>query len=86
MSYTYKDFATGKLHKTSGKFEGWTDETGPLNARYAIFHRPRSSLFIPEYCLTKETRQRIGQKRKTLSIVAKTVCQQIIAGKVEVVK
>lgn len=82
--YTYKDFATGKIHKTNGKFQGWTNETGPLNVRYAIFHRPNSSLFIPEYCLTKESRQKIDSKSNTLSAAAKTVCQQVITGKVEV--
>lgn len=86
MTYTYKDFQTSKIHKTSGKFEGWTDKTGLLNVKYAIFRRPNSSLFIPEYCLTKETRQKIDQKSNTLSIAAKTVCQQIIVDKVEVVK
>lgn len=80
MAYTYKDFAIGKVHKTSGKFEGWTNETGLLNCRYAIFHRPKSSLFIPEYCLTKETKQRIDQKSNRLSNGAKTVCEQIITG------
>ena len=64
MAYTYKDFATGKVHKTSGKFEGWTDKTGPLNVRYAIFRRQSSSLFIPEYCLTKETRQKTVVKKR----------------------
>lgn len=78
MTYTYKDFSTGKVHKTSGKFEGWTDETGPLNVRYAIFHRPKSSLFIPEYCLTKETKQKLDQSSTALSADAKTVCQQLL--------
>lgn len=79
MGYTYKDFVTGKIHKTSGKFEGWTDKTGPLNVRYAIFHRPKSSLFIPEYCLTKETQQRLDHKSNMLSAEAKIVCQRILA-------
>lgn len=79
MTYTYKDFATGKIRQTSGKFEGWTDKTGPLNVKYAIFHRPKSSLFIPEYCLTKETQQKIDHNPNVLSADAKTVCKQILA-------
>ena len=55
MRYTYKDFATGQNRFTCGKFKGFTNPTGPLNCRYAIFQRKASSLFVPEYCLTKET-------------------------------
>lgn len=81
MSYTYSNFATGKLHKTSGKFQGWTDKTGLLNVRYAIFQRPKSSLFIPEYCLTKETRERLDKKDSEgikLSPEANSVCEKLL--------
>lgn len=56
MAYTYKDFMTGKRRQTSGKFEGWTDETGPLRIRYAKFKTPKTRIFVPAYLLTKETK------------------------------
>ena len=28
--YTYKDFVTGKIRRTGGKFIGWSEPTGPL--------------------------------------------------------
>ena len=55
MKYTYKDLATGKLRYTCGEFSNWT-RGGPLNARYAVFRLRRSVLFVPEYCLSPETR------------------------------
>jgi len=27
--YTYKDFVTGKIRRTRGKFIGWSEPTGP---------------------------------------------------------
>jgi hypothetical protein len=57
--YTYKDFATGKQRWTKGQFAGWT-EGGPLGARYAIFQRLASSVLVPEYCLTQETRKELS--------------------------
>ena len=83
MKYTYKDFQAGKIHTTSGKFKGWTDRTGLLNVRYAIFQRPKSSLFVPEYCLTKETRQIIEANPNVLPAHSKIVCQQIITGNID---
>ena len=80
MSYTYKDFATGNLRKTSGIFKGWTNKTGPLNVRYAIFKRPKSTLFIPEYCLTPLTRQILSTKKVEISEDAKKVSEMIISG------
>jgi hypothetical protein len=56
---TYKDFATGKVHRTQGLFVGWTRPTGLLGIPYAIFRRPHSDLIIPEYLLTTQTLQRI---------------------------
>ena len=57
--YTYKDFATGEIKRTNGRFGGWTEPTGLLNVRYAIFRRPRSSIFVPAYLLTPETLEAI---------------------------
>lgn len=57
---TYKDFQTGKIHRTCGIFVGWTRPTGLLNVAYAIFQRPHSQLVIPEYLLTKQTKERIS--------------------------
>jgi hypothetical protein len=54
--YTYKDFATGKIRRTRGKFESWSKRTGPLNARYAIFRNPRGCVCVPFYLLTQETK------------------------------
>lgn len=59
--FTYKDFITGKIKRTRGKFAGWT-KGGPLNANYAIFQNPRGAILVPEYLLTVETRNRINQK------------------------
>ena len=58
--YTYKDFATGKIRKTRGKFSGWTRPTGLLKARYAIFSNPGGDVLVPEYLLTAETKERIA--------------------------
>lgn len=55
MKYIYKDFVTGKLRYTKGKFIGWTKPTGPLNVPYAIFQRPKTNIFVPKYLLTSET-------------------------------
>lgn len=59
--YTYKDFATGKIKRTSGKFIGWSKPTGPLHVRYAIFKTPRTYIDIPTYLLTSETRKAIEE-------------------------
>lgn len=60
MKHTYKDFITGKTRFTRGKFTGFTNPTGPLDVRYATFQRQASSLFVPEYLLTKETKKAIA--------------------------
>lgn len=57
---TYTDFVTGKPKWTRGEFKGWT-KGGPLGAKYAVFQRSRSVLYIPAYCLTVETRQSLPQ-------------------------
>jgi len=61
--YTYKDFVTGKPKWTRGRFIGW-ERGGPLNAKYAVFQLPRSELYVPHYCLTKEAEQRIAYEIK----------------------
>lgn len=61
---TYKDFVTGKIRYTRGKFSGWTKPSGPLKVHYAIFNNPRGVVLVPEYCLTPETRTTIGNPPK----------------------
>jgi hypothetical protein len=56
--YTYKDFSTGKIRWTRGKFSGW-QRGGPLNAWYAVFQNPRGAVLVPEYCLTLESKAAI---------------------------
>jgi hypothetical protein len=57
--YTFKDFDTGQIRRTRGKFSHWDGPTGPLNAYYAIFLNPRGVVAVPEYCLTAETERAI---------------------------
>ena len=57
--YTYKDFVTGKIRRTRGKFIGWSDRTGPLNVHYAMFKTPKTYVNVPFYSLTKETKERL---------------------------
>ncbi len=57
--FTYKDFVTGRIRWTSGEFQGWTRETGPLKARYAVFHTAATEIIVPEYLLTKKTKEAI---------------------------
>jgi len=52
----YRDLVTGKLRYTRGVFAGWTEPIGPLSVPYAVFQRPQTSLFVPAYLLTPETR------------------------------
>lgn len=54
--YSYKDGMTDKIRRTRGVFEGWSEKTGPLNVRYAIFKNPCSRVCIPYYLLTPETK------------------------------
>ncbi len=61
MKHTYKDFVTGKIHFTRGRFDGWTAGTGLIGAKYAIFRNRASEILVPEYLLTKETRDMITQ-------------------------
>ena len=53
--YTYKDFVTGKIRHTNGRFLKWTKPTGILETPYAVFQRSKSVLLIPKFLLTKET-------------------------------
>lgn len=57
--YIFKDFITGRQRWTNGTFIGWTEPTGLLKSRYAIFQRPNTTLFVPEYLLSKESKQTI---------------------------
>lgn len=52
----YKNFIDGKPRFTRGKFVKWIFG-GPLNAPQAVIELPRSLLFIPDYCLTVESRK-----------------------------
>ena len=54
--YSYKDFVTGKVRRTNGVFINWSEPTGLLHMRYAIFRRRCTILAVPVYLLTKETR------------------------------
>ncbi len=63
--FTYKDFITSKLKWTRGKFGGWTNPTGLINGKYAIFHRPSTDLFVPVYLLTPETERRLVKLEKS---------------------
>lgn len=60
-AYTYKDFVTGKMKYTRGTFMGWTEPTGLLKAKYAIFQRRSSKLFVPEYLLSEQAKLNIRQ-------------------------
>ena len=59
--YAYRDFATGKTKRTRGKFAGWTEPTGLLSVRYAIFRNPRGEVLVPEYCLPPEVRCKLKE-------------------------
>lgn len=59
--YTYKDFITGKIKRTRGQFNGWTQPTGLLKAPYAIFKNPCSTVLVPAYLLTPETKAAIQE-------------------------
>jgi hypothetical protein len=61
MRYTYKDIAAenGRIRFTRGRFAGFTEPTGLLNVRYAIFQNSRSSVLMPGYVLTRETKEAI---------------------------
>ena len=59
MKYYYTDIVTRQVRWTRGTFVGWTEETGLLKARYAIFRRKRGDLLIPHYCLWPATRAMI---------------------------
>jgi hypothetical protein len=64
----YRDFATGKLKFTRGRFTNWT-RGGPLNAWYAVFQRQSSTLLIPEYCLTAATRRSLPPKPEASPVI-----------------
>ena len=57
--YTYKDFVTGKMRRTSGKFAGWTPKTGFCNVPYAIFETAKTRVLVPAFLLTAETKASI---------------------------
>jgi len=59
--YTYKDFVTGKIRKTRGAFKEFTAPLDLIGSRYAIFELPASTLLVPEYLLTKETKEAIKE-------------------------
>lgn len=52
---TYRDFASGKIKKTRGKFIGWTKPQGALSLPYAVFQNRSSDLLVPQHCVTAET-------------------------------
>jgi len=58
--YDYRDFATGKTRRTRGRFAGWTQPTGLLKARYAIFRNPKGDVLVPEYLLTLQSKSDIA--------------------------
>ena len=63
--YTYKDFVTGKLRFTRGKFLGWfPGDFAGVEIRYAGFASSTTGLFIPEYSLTPETRAMLAKSGK----------------------
>ncbi len=63
--YTYKvwDGSGDRIKRTRGEFAGWTEPTGLLNTKYAIFKNPKTTLFVPSYLLTPETRVRIKEEK-----------------------
>ena len=56
--HSYRDFVTREIRHTRGKFVGWV-RGGPLGAWGAVFANRCSDTFIPGYCLTRDTRERI---------------------------
>lgn len=69
--YTYKDFETGKPKWTKGRFREWTEPTGLLNVRYAVIDRGASTLFIPEYCLTPDSKRSMEYEMKCRQVPAR---------------
>ncbi len=61
--YTYIDFLTGNIRRTRGKFSGWI--TDGLSIRRAVFQLRSSAWFVPEWCLTDETRAAIAEAKET---------------------
>ena len=62
--YTFKDFVTGKIRRTRGKFIGWSNRTGKLNVPYATFKTPKTFIHVPFYLLTKETKERLPPRKE----------------------
>ncbi len=56
--YTYKDFVSGKIRRTRGRFLRW-ERGGILMAWGVTFELPMSVLWVPHYLLTPETRAAI---------------------------
>lgn len=59
--YTYRDFESGRLRWTRGRFQNW-QRGGLLNAWHAVFVRKGDALLVPEYCLTAETKAALPPK------------------------
>lgn len=75
--YTFKDFATGKVRYTRGRFVGWSKPQGPLAVRYACFENRASVVHVPEYCLTTETLDILpgeGDEQTVRSLRARREC------------
>jgi hypothetical protein len=61
---TYIDILKHRIKKTRGQFVGW-QRGGPLNAWYAVFANRAGTLFVPLWCMTRETRAAITPQPKT---------------------
>lgn len=62
VGYTYRDINNKqRIRRTRGQFAGWTEPTGLLNVRYAIFRNRCGDVLVPRYLLTEETKRAIEQ-------------------------
>ena len=64
-AYTYKDFITGKIRRTYGRFVKW--HIGGIAGVYAVFALSASNMFIPACSLTPETKVAIGVEPNAFS-------------------
>lgn len=63
--YYYRDFKSGKVRYTRGKFMGWSSNFFlGKEVQYANFLRAKSNLLVPEWCLNSKVRTRL-KARKT---------------------
>ena len=53
--YTFRDFKTKRERFTRGRFVKWSEPTGLLATRYAIFATRRGEVIVPFYLLTAES-------------------------------